>query len=48
MLKKYRIKYWLCSFITEAFICALNAADAEQKFRDVKGNNKIIDISEIN
>ena len=46
-MKKYRILYWLGSMKTEYVVKADNKEEAEQKFREIKGNKNIIDIEEL-
>ena len=46
-MKTYRIYFMKCSYTSEWYTNARSADEAEQKFREAKGNGTIISISEV-
>lgn len=43
-MKKFRIVYWFNSCITECYVKADNEAGALEKFKELKGEKRIISI----
>lgn len=43
-MKKYRIVYWFNSCTTECYIKADNKNEALEKFKELKGEKRIINI----
>jgi hypothetical protein len=45
-MKRFRIEYWFNSCITEIYIKAENKQKALERFRELKGEKKIVSIEE--
>lgn len=45
-MKRFRFEYWFGSCITEVYIKAENRQKALERFRDLKGDKRIISIEE--
>ena len=45
-MKKYRFYYWFNAMTTEVYIRANTEQEALEKFRELKGDRKIISIEE--
>ena len=45
-MKRFRFLYWFNSCMTEVYIKANNMQKALEKFKDLKGDKKIVSIEE--
>ena len=46
-MKKFRIVYWFNSCITECYVSADDEDNARAKFKNLKGDKKIVSVEEV-